>query len=107
MLDRSSRETAQDCLRVRRAMPQGGGIFDHLVILTLDERPIDRPSENGRQVIERAAQLRVRQIELLSRDRLQPGRQFEAEQVAKGKRHLALAVAIDIVTLDIHVGAMA
>ena len=107
MLDRRAREAAEDRLRVRRAVPQRGGVLDHLVVLTLDERPINHPAEDRRQVVEQAAQLRVRQVELLPRDRLQPRRQLEAEQVAEGERHLALAMAVDVVALNVHVGAVA
>ena len=72
VLHGGAREAAQDRFRVRRAMPQSGGVFDHLVVLALDERPIDHPAEDRRQVVEQATQFRVWQGKLLPRDRLQP-----------------------------------
>jgi ABC-type sulfate transport system permease subunit len=43
----------------------------------------------------------------LRRYRLQPRQQLKAEQPAKGERHLALAVAVHVLPLDLHFGVVA
>ena len=94
-------------LGVGRAVAHGGGVLDHLVVLTLDQRPVDRVGQDGQEIGQRRAHARLGQVEPLARDGLQTRRQLEAEQAAEGEGHLALAMAVDVLAPDLDVGAVA
>lgn len=99
-------KSPQDRFRVGDPAVHGGGIFHHFVILLFDLVPIDHIGENRKQVGQSGAQTCMRQRQLLPGNRFQAWRKFKSKQVAKGKADGALAMAVDIVALDLHVGAV-
>ena len=100
-------EAAQDRFRIGEPAVHGCGIFDHLVILLLDLIPVDSAGKNGKQVGQFGAETRMRQRQLLPGDRFEPWRAARnPSSLAEGKADGALAMAVDILPLDLHVRAM-
>jgi len=50
MLDIAAGETSQDRLQISRALGHGRRVAHHLVVLLLDQRPIDRARQNAGEV---------------------------------------------------------
>ena len=90
MLTIIAREAAQDCLRLGRAMLERRRELDHLVVLLLDQHPVDPLTEDRLQVGELNPQLVVGKRQPLPRDRLQARQQIEAKEMTERKCHLAL-----------------
>jgi hypothetical protein len=78
-----------------------------LIVLLADQLPVDRPPQHGLQVGIRVGLPGLRSIQPLCVKRLESGQQLEAQQPAESKRDLALAVAIHVVLLDLHLGVVA
>ena len=70
-------------LGVRHAVAQGGGVLDRLVVLPLDQRPVDRVGQDRHEVRQLRPQGGVREVEALARNRLQARRELETEQPAR------------------------
>ena len=104
MLHIGAAEAAQDVFGVGGAQFQRSRILDHLVVLLRDQLPVDRPRQDRRKA-EVLGRL-VRSVEPLRCDGFQPGQQFEAQKPAEGEGHFALSVAVDVLPLYLHVGAV-
>jgi hypothetical protein len=74
--------------------------------LPLDEIPVNRARQHGLQVWIRIGSARFGPVELLRVEGFESRQQMKAEQPAKGKGHFTLAVAVHIIFLDFHLGAM-
>jgi hypothetical protein len=75
-------EPAQDRLGIGSAAPERCSVFDYLIILPLDQLPVDRTCQHRREIAEQVTQACVRQIEFLPRDCLQARRELEVQQIA-------------------------
>lgn len=106
MLEITARESAENRLGIRRSQAQGGRIFDDLIVLLANEIPIDSSGQHGVQLRIRVRVSRFWAIELLGMQGLETRQQFESEQMTKGKRDFTLAMRIDILFGDLHIGAM-
>src|SRR3546814_3226783 len=84
-----------------------GCIFDHRVILLIDLIPGDRTGEDRLQVGKPRSHADSGKSKLLASDRFQAGCKLKSEKPAKCKANRALAMTINILSLDFHVGAMA
>src|SRR5512144_1231241 len=82
-------------------------ISSYCWILLADQGPGDRAGQHRLQLGKGFRLASLRPIELLPVDRLQPWQQLEAEQTAEREGDFALAVAVDILTVDRHFGAVA
>jgi hypothetical protein len=81
--------------------------FDHFVVLLLDQIPADRACECSSEVRITFRHSFIRKIEPLILDAFEPRHKpNRAEQMAKGKGHFRLAVAIDEVLLNTHLGVV-
>ena len=103
MLDVGSREAPQDALCVGHSELQGRRVFDHRVELLLDEFPVDRSGGHDQFEVRKALSS-LGSAELLGVDGLETRHQLETQQATEGEGNLALAVAIDILPLDVHLG---
>jgi hypothetical protein len=78
----------------------------YLVALPADQAPVHRARHHRLQVRVGIRLPDVRPVELLRVDRLQPRRELEAQQPTERERHRALAVRIDVLAIDLHLGAV-
>ena len=99
-------EAAQDRFRFGRAQAKRRGVLDHLVVLLPDQLPVDRLRQDRLQVRIGIGLAGFRAVQLLRVDGFQPWQQLEAEQPAEGKGDRALAVGIDVLSIDLHLGAV-
>ena len=106
MLPVAALETAQDGFRFSGAKTQRRRILDHLVVLLPDQCPVDRARQHRFKVRVVNTAARGRQIQLLRGDRLETWKQLETKQMTKRETNLALAVAVGIVILHLHVALM-
>ena len=107
MLDVVSGETAQYGFWIGGALLERGRIFDHLVVLLDDQFPIDRTCQYGFQIRVIAGFIVTRTIEFLAGNGLEAWQQIEPKQVREGKGDLTLAMTIDILSVNLHVRAVA
>ena len=105
MLHVGAGKAPQDGLRLSGAHAQGGGVLDHIVILLADQRPVDGLGQDRLQVGV-GIDLPGWGWTALCGNGLETRHEIEAQQMAKGEGHLALPMTIDVVLLDLHLGAM-
>jgi hypothetical protein len=85
---------------------QRRGVLDHLVVLLARQLPVDRLAQNQLQVRIRIGLPGSRAVQLLGVNRLQPWQKLESEQPTEGKRDRALAMRIDVLAINLHLGAV-
>ena len=107
MLHVAPSEPAQDRLRVGGALRHGGHVAHELVVLLLNQRPVDLPRQDAGQVGVGRDIPGLGQVEPLTRNAFQTRQELEAKHPAERERHLALAVAVHILALDLHLRVMA
>jgi hypothetical protein len=73
-----------------------------LIVLLLDQLPIDGARQNGLEVGIRFRPAGLGAIKFLGMDRFEPWQKLKTEQATEGESHLALSVRIDVVFLDLH-----
>jgi len=81
-------------------------VFDHLVVLVADELPVNRSGQDRLQVGVGLRIAGLRPVQLLIVDRLESREELEAQESREGEPNFALAVAIDVILIDGHLGAM-
>ncbi len=92
----------------RRATFQMDGRFDHLVILTFDQIPPNRPRHDGCQLEKFSNRSLLGQIRPFVLDAIQATHQpYAAEQATKCKDHLGLTMRIREIIVRPHVRVMA
>ena len=106
MLNVASDKAAKDRFGLGRADTDGRRVFDQLVVLLADQFPIDRLRQDGLQVGGGVRSSGIGPRQFLNRDRLQPRHELETQRPAEGKGDCALAVGVDVLTIDLHLGAM-
>jgi len=84
--------------------PQRCCILHHVVVLLPDQPQINRPREHGLEAFVSTRLPGIGSVEPLGMDSLEPREQSEAEQPTKCKGDLALAVAVDVLSIDHHLG---
>ncbi len=107
MLHPVAGKSAQNLLCFSRAKTESGGIFDHFVIVLSNEFPLNRSREDRLQVGIRIGLARFGAIELLGMEIFQAREQLEVQKRARRKADLALPVGIDVIAVDLHLGAIA
>jgi hypothetical protein len=96
MLQIGAGEAAQDVCRGCGAEPKRCRELHHLVVLPVDQVPVDRPRQHRSQPRVGIGFAGNWTVEALGMDTFESRQQVEAEQVAEGEGHVALTVAIDI-----------
>lgn len=99
-------EAAQDRLGVGGAETQGRRVFHHLVVLLADQLPINGLGQNRPQAGKGVRLPGVGPVQLLAADRLEPRQQLEAKQPAEGEADRALAVAVHVLAVNLHLRAV-
>ena len=94
MLNVVAREATQDRFSISRALRERGSVFHHLVVLLLDQRPVDRAGQGRLQIRVAVPRLAVGGVKLLPIDGFEPWQKIKAEQVRlEGFILLAVGVA--------------
>ena len=102
----SAGEAKQNGFRVRRAQLQGRCVLDDLVVLLGDQIPLDRACQDWFKVRILLGVVGADHSQFLPSDQLEAWQQVKAQDVAEGERDFALAVRVDILLRDLHVGAV-
>ncbi len=101
-----AREPSQDRLRLGRAQAVRRHVLDHLVVLPADQLPVDRFCQHRPEVRVGVGLADIRPVQPLLVDRLQPRQELESQEPTERKCHRALAVGIDVLAVDLHLGAV-
>ena len=107
MLEVVAGKAAQNRFGLGRPKAQRRGELDHFIVLLADQFPVDRARQDGLQIRVVAGAAPNWTIKLLRGDGLEPRQEVKAQEVAEGKADFALAVAVDVLLLDLHLGAVA
>ena len=107
MLEVVAGKAAQNRFGLGRLKVQRRGELDHFIILLTDQFPMDRARQDGLQIRVVAGAAPNWTIKLLRGDGLEPRQEVKSQEVAEGKADFALAVAVDVLLLDLHLGAVA
>jgi hypothetical protein len=83
-----------------------GGVLHHQVVVVLDQVPTDRVGQGGPQPRVGVQAARLGQVQLATVDLLDPWQQVEAQEPGDSEPDERLAVGVDIVGFDLHVGAV-
>src|SRR5262245_6084969 len=100
MLDILPREASQNRFGFRCPQAEGGGVFDHLVVLLLNELPVDGAGPDRLQMWICVEGTRRGTREFLCGERLQAWQEVKSQEITKGKGHFALPMTIHILLLD-------
>jgi hypothetical protein len=100
-------KAAQDRFGFGGAKAQCRSVFGHLVVLLTNQSPVDRPGQHQLQIRVRVRRTHFRSIKCLGMNRFEPRQELETEEPAKREGDRALAVGIDVLSVDLHFGAVA
>ncbi len=106
MLGRVASEAAEYRLCFRCAQAQCRGILHELIVLLTDETPVDGTREHRLEVRVGVLMSGAGAVQLLGVDALESGQQLKAQEMTEGEGHLALPMAVHVVLLDTHLGAV-
>src|SRR5689334_3390686 len=100
------RKAAENGFCLCSAQSHGRGIFDHLVILLLNELPVDRARQYPSHIGIGIWLPSLWTVQLLLIDVFQSWHELKTEQVTKPKGHFVLPMCIHKLFFHLHLGAV-